>query len=483
MKIFNTLRVTTKILLIVLIGSALPKIILSSFEYKSLIKSNEDAYYRNMENTARNLSLSLVQPLWDFSTLSADENMKALIKSGELDKIVVLDSNGKIFIEQQIPNFREHPNFFKSTPVIKNNQVIGEVFLYFNPDELNIENSKVLLHIIFSTFLTILTTLTATYFLINLVLLRKLQKLKRAALNLESGNLNSITSWKGSNDEINQIGIVIENARNKISQMISEKTHAAENLLELNHELEDTLALKSQQLIEATRLASLSEMACGVAHEVNTPLSIISSKSRKIKRMITASAALSDEEKTNYYNDFSPIEMCIDRISKITRGLRTLSRDGSDDPFIRISLRNIIDEIVTMCQTRLANHEVEFTIHPFNKDLIIECRQVQIGQVLLNMINNAYDAVENLKQKWITLSVEEDDNYIQISVIDSGTGIPDPIKAKLMIPFFTTKEVGKGTGLGLSISNSIANSHHGKFYYDDKSHNTRFVLKLPKKQN
>jgi signal transduction histidine kinase len=114
--------------------------------------------------------------------------------------------------------------------------------------------------------------------------------------------------------------------------------------------------------------------------------------------------------------------------------------------------------------------------------LTIECRPTEISQILLNLLNNAFDAVFSLSEKWVELQVEELPDEIRIQVTDSGSGISKGIREKLMQPFFTTKEPGKGTGLGLSISNRIALKHHGKIYLDESCKNTRFVLVLPKRQ-
>jgi two-component system sensor histidine kinase DctS len=110
----------------------------------------------------------------------------------------------------------------------------------------------------------------------------------------------------------------------------------------------------------------------------------------------------------------------------------------------------------------------------------LECRAVQISQVLLNLINNACDAISSLNEKWILINAIERNNLIEISVTNSGPKIPAHIREKLMQPFFTTKEVGMGTGLGLSLSKTIAEAHGGRLYLDLGAENTRFVLELPK---
>jgi signal transduction histidine kinase len=117
-----------------------------------------------------------------------------------------------------------------------------------------------------------------------------------------------------------------------------------------------------------------------------------------------------------------------------------------------------------------------------NMNLMLECRPTQISQIILNFLNNSFDAVGKLPEKWIEVSVEELTNEIKIQVTDSGAGIDKSLENKIGQPFFTTKEPGKGTGLGLSVSRGLAEKHEGKIYLDKNCPNTRFVLLVPKKQ-
>jgi C4-dicarboxylate-specific signal transduction histidine kinase len=105
---------------------------------------------------------------------------------------------------------------------------------------------------------------------------------------------------------------------------------------------------------------------------------------------------------------------------------------------------------------------------------------VQLSQVLLNLLNNARDAIEQLPEKWVRIEVAEKEGQAMISVTDSGSGIDAQTQRKLFQPFFTTKRVGKGTGLGLSVSARIMKSHQGELRYDPGSPHTRFVMSMPR---
>lgn len=230
------------------------------------------------------------------------------------------------------------------------------------------------------------------------------------------------------------------------------------------------------QFVQSSKLSTLGEMSAGIAHEINNPLAIISGKVQQMINII---------EEPEFKRDLllkyaQNIEKSSHRISKIVNGLLTYSRDGSKDNFVKISLAEIVSETIEFCQTRFKNHSVELRIKEISQDFNLECRGTQISQVILNLLNNAHDAILNLKEKWVEISVIDSGNTYEIRIRDSGSGIPKSVRDKIMQPFFTTKEVGKGTGLGLSISQGIVKEHGGKLFIDDKDDHTCFVIELPK---
>ena len=112
--------------------------------------------------------------------------------------------------------------------------------------------------------------------------------------------------------------------------------------------------------------------------------------------------------------------------------------------------------------------------------LPINCRPVQLSQVLLNLLSNASDAVDAVNPKWVRLFIEDDETHVLIRVTDSGPGVPVNQRDQIFNPFFTTKASGKGTGLGLSIALRIVQEHNGSLFYDSKYTDTCFTLRLPK---
>ncbi len=228
------------------------------------------------------------------------------------------------------------------------------------------------------------------------------------------------------------------------------------------------------KLIQTSKMASLGVMAGGVAHEINNPLAIIMGKA---ERLLKSDAQ--DLTPEFVMQNVTKIEQMTARIAKIIKGLRSFSRNSEKDPYTEVPLQAVVDDTLEFCRERFKNHQVKLVVEgPL--DLKISARPAELSQVLLNLMNNAFDAIHELPEKWVKVIVEEKAEWVRIQIIDSGHGIPKNVADRLMEPFFTTKPVGKGTGLGLSISKGIIEDHHGRFWINHEHVNTCFVIEIPK---
>jgi PAS domain S-box-containing protein len=240
--------------------------------------------------------------------------------------------------------------------------------------------------------------------------------------------------------------------------------------------METELEVRRAQAVASARLSALGMMAAGIAHEINNPLAVIHASASDLMDMAeTGEVPLKDLQAAS-----SRIQQTANRISKIVKSLRQTAREGSTDPFQRASIAEIVEQALELCKERFRVHSVRLETPTIDPTLHIFCREVQIAQVLLNLLQNAFDAViETEGEKWVRLEVASNAQSAAFDVIDSGPGVPPDLKARIMEPFFTTKPVGKGTGLGLSLSKGIVDEHGGELKLCEKDNHTCFSLVLP----
>lgn len=273
----------------------------------------------------------------------------------------------------------------------------------------------------------------------------------------------------------NHLALVLDifKEKEKNRKLVQDLNQTLSDLKGKNDQIQDL----QQQQIQSSKMAALGEMAGGIAHEINNPLATIKIRATQIKR-IAHSNPINFEKLDQAVTN---IDTTTDRISSIIKGLRNFARDGESDPYEQASVNKIIDESLDLCRAKLLNREIDIRWKHIEPDIDIECKQVQVSQVILNLISNSVDAIGDLSVKWIEISVQDLGDKVMISVADAGLGIPPDVAHKIMQPFFTTKEIGKGTGLGLSISVGIIRAHHGEFFYDSAAVNTTFRVVLPKR--
>lgn len=160
-------------------------------------------------------------------------------------------------------------------------------------------------------------------------------------------------------------------------------------------EMEKKLAERDQMLIYSSKMATLGQMAGGIAHEINTPLATISMTTQVLKQM------MSDNKMDFSFlkKQMDIIELTAFRIAKIVSGLKMFSRDAKKDPIRMTSVKSIIDETLALCMERFKDSNVELEVSEVSEFLTLNCRGVQISQVLLNLLNNSFDAVRESREK------------------------------------------------------------------------------------
>ncbi|MBN1590724.1 MAG: hypothetical protein JW888_14520 [Pirellulales bacterium] len=213
------------------------------------------------------------------------------------------------------------------------------------------------------------------------------------------------------------------------------------------------------ELIHASKLASVGELAAGIAHEINNPLAVI----------VATTGVIRDQFDPDFKLEWTPETVCesldnidtaVFRAKGITQTLLKFSRK-SPTQLVLGNLNQILDEVVGGLKEQefqVSNIELVRDYDPDLPDVLVD--RDQMGQVFLNLINNAGDAIE--ESGTITLSTRHDDSSVRATVSDTGQGMTPEVMEQAFLPFYTSKEVGKGTGLGLSVSSSIVESVGGR---------------------
>ncbi|MFH2001928.1 MAG: ATP-binding protein [Planctomycetota bacterium] len=230
-------------------------------------------------------------------------------------------------------------------------------------------------------------------------------------------------------------------------------------LLRKAQAVQEARAELQSQLIHATKLASVGELAAGVAHEINNPLAIISAETGVIRDMLDPQFEL-DSSPDKITEELGYIDEAVFRAKVITKKLLDFARRNEPN-LAPCNVNIILNEVVGGLKEqefKVSNIELIREFDAQIPDALIDPDQIR--QVFLNIINNAGDAISG--GGTITLSTSCDGGFVRVAIADTGKGMTHDQIGKVFLPFYTTKEVGKGTGLGLSISFSIVEAMGGR---------------------
>ena len=222
-----------------------------------------------------------------------------------------------------------------------------------------------------------------------------------------------------------------------------------------------TLGLERQaQLVQASKMATLGEMATGMAHELNQPLNVMRMGADFVAKMIRRGQEISDEQLLTVSRNISEQ---VERATNIINHLREFGRKG-DFRVYPVDLNEPIRDVFTIMGEQFRLRDIEVNLDLDKAIPKIMAGRNRLEQIFLNLVTNARDAMkergmEDVKKITVTTYLEGD--LVVAEVSDTGKGIPERIQEKMFEPFFTTKEVGKGTGLGLSITYGLVRDFKG----------------------
>ncbi|MEW6564220.1 MAG: ATP-binding protein [Spirochaetota bacterium] len=368
-----------------------------------------------------------------------------------------------------------NPAGLKALGITSQEEVVGRPFkeLLYNPEDRNI------------AFKHLLSTGTSTY---ETILKGKNERLIYC--------MESIAVLRDENGKIRELQGII----NDITERIEKERELWRTNLELS-ELNSKLQKTQELMVQQEKLASIGQLAAGVAHEINNPLGFLKSNHSVMEKYVAKAETLLQKIADSGIPEASkPImeqlvkqidkmkEILIEstegyeRIIRIVADLKTFSRLDQGEGFAEYDLNAGIESTLVVAWNEIKYvADVEKQLGNIPK---IMARGNELNQVWLNLLVNAAQAIEGAKKEVrgrIIIKTWEEKGHIMVSIKDNGPGIPESIRKKIFDPFFTTKEPGKGTGLGLSISyNIIVENHKGQIIVNtEPGQGTEFVVILP----
>ena len=239
--------------------------------------------------------------------------------------------------------------------------------------------------------------------------------------------------------------------------------------------------MMNKQVVETGKLASIGELASGIAHEINNPVAIMVEEAGWIEDLLEEEDLKQSENLDEFLRALQQIRTQGKRCKGITHKLLSFARE-TDSRIQEVQVNDLIREIVSISEQRAKYNNILINTHLQEELPFILASQSELQQVMLNLINNANDAMED-KGGAIDITSMIEDNSMVIKVADTGPGIPAVNLSRIFDPFFTTKPVGKGTGLGLSICFGIINKMGGEMKVESKvGMGTTFYIKIPLKK-
>lgn len=250
---------------------------------------------------------------------------------------------------------------------------------------------------------------------------------------------------------------------------------------EKNLSLVEEIQSKTIDVIANAKSTMLVDIASGMAHEINNPLTTVAIHLEILEHKFKSL----DIEKTGLNKSIASIKKSVSRISEITGNLSYFFSSSSNEiHFQKEDLNALIKDVYVYFYRKTGGQIAQLAIEGPSEKILLTCNKKELTHALKHLINNSIEAFEtnDTIRNQVQISYRLDKETIYICIKDNGKGIPKHITDQIMHPFFTTKEVGKGLGLGLSIANSIIRNHNGSLKLNIENQKTVFTIQLPNKE-
>lgn len=276
------------------------------------------------------------------------------------------------------------------------------------------------------------------------------------------------------------------NIARRVINYDTDLAEARKKLTDYAISMKNLAEIRAKHLIHADRLATLGTLSAGIAHEINNPATFIAGNIQlmeKFWQLLLEKVSFPHDKQIDYILDEFPkmindTASGVDRITRVVKSLKQYYQNDTRDQKKYFDIKEAIKESMDMCKFRL-NKNVSVEVNFCDNPVKVMGEKNQIKQVIVNLLNNALDAVEQIPEKYIRITTEQHGDFLWLYLCDNGRGIPANAIPQLFDPFFSTKGSQNGTGLGLSVSKSIIENHGGELKCRLRDKGTCFCFSLP----
>jgi len=467
-----------KILLGVLVISGLATCVIASYQlyrdYRTDVKGIED----RLQQIEASYLKSVTNSIWEMNEGQVKISLEGILNLPDVESVVVIDRDeikfkvGDALAKRKI--IRKYQLNYELEEVSEN---VGELIIYASLENAISRLEDRIIVVFLSQALK--TTITSIFilFLIRVLVTTHVEKI---ALYFEKHDVGAKPQklklerhiFKSKyDDEFDSLAASVNDMVTRLDKEFNQRTLAEKELLKMNENLENVVESRTNQLVEASKLASLGEMAGGVAHEINSPLSVVHGLNRRLKRQ------LNDKESPEVLKEsLDKIENLVDRIFVITKGLGIFSRDSSHDKFVDTEIYNILTTVVDYANVRYLKSNVAISLNGETEQFNVNCQKNTISQILNTLISHSVVRIKDLKENWISISTKYVDGYNEIWINDSAEGLYSDVKDCIENPFSVRKGVEKGSGLELSLLRGMVESQNILVKFGDGANNYKYRL-------
>jgi signal transduction histidine kinase len=240
---------------------------------------------------------------------------------------------------------------------------------------------------------------------------------------------------------------------------------------------QNELAEQKALAMRSAHLANLGELSATIAHEIRNPLAIISGYCGLLEDLVTEEA----QSKQDGLEYIKQINKAVKHTDSVIKSVLNSSRSETDSRFDSVDLRNFVEGIIAVAHMKAKSKGVRLSSEfKLDWETKITIRCTAFSQVLTNLLNNSFDAIEEKSDRWVKVSVSESQQHFVFTVTDSGNGIPIDVAKRMFEAFYTTKPANKGTGIGLDLVKRIVTQHEGHIWVDHSKQNTTICFSISK---